>query len=170
NTPAHDIDQGRLPAPPRVDAEHFGGPLKSQVYSAESLEDSEGSRRDAEPPAEAHSQEGRDGKRPGRMSAREGGIELRGATVTRERVHVRECIARPRSIDQVLDRLRGDDRDGEKEEDVERGGPEAPPPQRNGHQEDHVDAGEDREENHDPVENRIRPREVPSAEEPFIDA
>ena len=143
--------------------------MESQVDPADSREDGEGARGDAEPPPEANRQEGRDGESPRRVSAREGRIELRGATVAHERVHIRERIARSLSINEVLDRFRDDDRDGEKEEDVERGGPKSPQPQRNGHQEDHVDAAEDRGEDHDSVEDRIRAREVHGTEDEFVE-
>ena len=66
---AHDLDEECEPDPYRGAAEHVGGPMEPQVDAANTGEDGEGARGDAEPPAKADRQECRDGEGPGRHAA-----------------------------------------------------------------------------------------------------
>src|SRR5204862_434047 len=81
---------------------------------------------------------------------------------------VREGVARSRAAHEILDRLREEDRDPEDEEHVEGGLAQACQPERYRDEEDHVDAGQDREEDEDSIEDRIRPCEIQGPENRLV--
>src|SRR2546429_6153204 len=166
---AHILDQKGEANPDDRASEDLGRPVQTEVDAAEAREDGRDARRDAHLPTEADRQEGGDREGARRVAAREGRIELGGALVAREGADVREGVARSRAAHEILDRLGGEDRDPEDEEHVEGGLAQAFQPERYRDEEDHVDAGQDREEDEDSIEDRIRPCEIQGPENRLVE-
>src|SRR5438034_4429996 len=166
---AHILDQKGEANPDDRASEDVGRPVQTEVDAAEPRQDGRDARRDAHLPTEADRQEGGDREGARRVAAREGRIELGGAPVAREGADVREGVARSRAAHEILDRLGDEDRNPEDEEDIEGRLAQALQPERHRDEEDHVDAGEDREEDEDPIEDRVRAREIQGPENRLVE-